>query len=238
MQKKPIARWTIGNTTLDGYKCLNLSIDSFLKFYEMDIVICYNTKIENLPKNLHKFSLLDQTNYENSEPKPKGVAWKLYPPRIDIDRHEICIDNDIVFNDRIKQIDDFLNNKSTLLLEDLSRTYGRFEKHVPPGFRINSGIYGMPPGFDFESFVKFYSGNEWQKNAFNQHDKSETFDEQGIVALALLNHSSYIIIPKDTVTNCEHYLVEGKANHFIGLNRRNFHQPFRLYLSTKKKIQM
>lgn len=237
MKTKPIVRWTIGKTTLDGYKCLDLSISSFLNFYDADVVVCCNTGI-NLPDSVKKYPILDQTKYLDIGPNPKGVAWKLYPPRIDVNRYEICIDNDIVFNEKISQIDEFLNSSSTLLLEDCSRTYGRFEKHVPPKFQINSGIYGMPPGFDFESYVKFYSGNEWQKNAFNQHDQSETFDEQGIVALALLNHSSYIIIPKNIVTNCEHHLVEGKANHFIGLNRRNFHSSFKLYLSQNKKIQM
>jgi hypothetical protein len=234
----PIARWTIGKTNSDGYECLKMSIESFLRFYDAEVVICHNAPVESLPVDLRRFRLIDQSLHLDVGPQPKGVAWKLYPPRIDINCHEICIDNDIVFNTEIKEINKFFKLKCTLMLEDNSRTYGRFEKHVPPGFKINSGIYGMPPGFDLESFVRFYSGENWEKNAFYQHDKSETFDEQGIVALALLSHPDYLIIPNKTVANCEHVFTEAKGNHFIGLNRRNFHGPFRLYRSLSQKLQM
>ena len=238
MIKIPIARWTIGSTNSDGYRCLEMSIDSFLKFYDAEVILCHNVPAKLLPIGLKRFNLIDQYFHLEIGPEPKGVAWKLYPPRIDLNRHEICIDNDIVFNENIKEIDEFLKSKCTLMLVDNSRTYGRFEKHVPPGFKINSGVYGMPPGFNLESFVSFYGNEGWDKNAFFNHDKSETFDEQGLVAMALLSHPRYIIIPNTTITNCENVLVEGKGNHFIGLNRRDFHAPFRLYRSLNKKIQM
>jgi hypothetical protein len=235
---KPIARWTIGESTKDGYECLEMSINSLLNFYDFDIIICHNINIKKLPTFVKKFNLLDQSRYVNLKPKPKGVAWKLYPPRIDLNNHELSIDNDIVFNEKINEINEFLKCNKTLMLEDTCRAYGRFDKHINSKMQINSGIYGMPPKFDFESYVKFYSGNEWQKNAFYQHDKSETFDEQGLVALALSNNSNYIIIPNTTVTNCENNLIKGKGNHFIGLNRRRFHAPFRLYKSLNQKLQM
>ena len=143
-----------------------------------------------------------------------------------------------MFNEEIEQINEFLNSNTTLLLEDKGRTYGRFEKHVPPGFKINSGIYGMPPGFDLEPFIKFYSGDQWEKNALYEHDKNETFDEQGIIALALLSHKRYIIIPNNIITDCEHVLNQGKAHHFIGLNRKKFHEPFILYKNLNKKTHL
>jgi hypothetical protein len=232
---KPLARWTIGKTNKDGYECLSLSIASFLRFYDADVVICHNCPLSELPAVLQQFKLVDQTQHLNVGPEPKGVAWKLYPPRLDKNRHEICIDNDIVFNEPIEQIKTFFDSNCTLLLECISRTYGRFEKHVPPGFQINSGIYGMPPGFDLEPFIRFYAGDEWEKNALHQHDKNETFDEQGIIALALLTYSRYLIIPNKDITNCELQLTPSKGNHFIGLNRRKFHYPFRLYRSLKQK---
>jgi len=235
---KPLTRWTIGESTKDGYECLEMSIDSFLNFYETEVVICHNISVNKLPKFVKKFNLIDQSKFLNLKPKPKGVAWKLYPPRIDQNNYEISIDNDIVFNKKIKEINEFLKSNKTLILEDTCRAYGRFDNHINSQIKINSGIYGMPPGFDFESYVKFYAGEEWQKNAFYQHDKSETFDEQGIVALALSNHSNYIIISNKKVTNCENSFVEGEGNHFIGLNRKKFHAPFRLYKSFKQKIQM
>lgn len=235
---KAIARWTIGDTNPDGYECLFLSISSFLKHYDVEVVICHNCEESKLPSKTKQFRLINQKNIKVDGPVPIGVAWKLYPPRIDKNRHEICIDNDLVLNAQIDKISAFLESDSTLLLEDKGRTYGRFEKHVPANFCINSGIYGMPPQFDLDSYVKFYSGTSWQKNAFNQHDKNETFDEQGLVALALLNHKRYFIIEKETITNCEYHLIEGKGYHFIGLNRRVHHAPYRLYRSLKKKLYL
>ncbi len=235
---RPLVRWTIGNTTPSGYQCLDLSIKSILRFYDVEVAICYNCDLKDLPLYLHHYPLINQKDHLDCGPTPIGVSWKLYPPRLVIDRHELAIDNDIVLNEKIKEIDDFFENDCTLLLEGDSRTYGRFEKHIPPAFQINSGIYGMPPKFDFKKYVKFYSGTEWQKNALYEHDKSETFDEQGLVALALLDHPRYVIIPNIVVTNCEKRLIPGKGYHFIGLNRRRFHQPFRLYNSLNCKIHL
>lgn len=235
---KPLAKWTIGNTTKDGYDCLLLSINSFLKFYDVKVAICYNCNEKQLPKELKNFNLINQKEYLKIGPKPMGVAWKLYPPRLDLNNHEISIDNDIVFNARIKEIDTFFSSSSTLLLEDKGRTYGRFESHVPPNFNINSGIYGMPPNFNLESFILFYAGEEWQKNALYEHDKNETFDEQGLIALALLSNKDYIIIPNKTITDCQYSVIEGLGHHFIGLNRKKYHGPFRLYKSMQKKLYL
>jgi hypothetical protein len=234
---KPIARWTIGNTTKDGYRCLTESIFSFLSFYDAEVIICHNCDPINLPDRVLRFRLFDQRHFA-SEAKyaPKGVAWKLYPPRIDKTRHEIVVDNDIVFLKPIKQIEEFFNSDCTLLLEGDSRTYGRFEKHVPPGVQINSGIYGMPPGFDLNTHCDFFAG-EWEKNAFGEHDKNETFDEQGLVAFALLSHKKYVIIPNTSVANCERQLQnQSDAYHFIGLNRKTFHKSYRIYKSTETKL--
>lgn len=235
---KPLARWTIGETTDDGYKCLMLSIESFTKFYDIEVVILHNCHEDYLPKYLKQYKLINQINHLQIGPEPKGVAWKLYPPRLDKTRHEISIDNDIVLNEKIQEIEKFFESNSTLLLEDKGRTYGRFNSHVPPNFHINSGIYGMPPNFDLEPFVKFYAGDKWEKNALFEHDKNETFDEQGLIALALLSHKDYIIISNKKITNCEYAIEKGQGHHFIGLNRKKFHNSFRLYQSLNKKIHL
>jgi hypothetical protein len=236
---KPLARWTIGNTTKDGWDCLKMSIESFVRYYDVDVEICFNCDVLNLPTISAKFRLFDQRSCRpDGWPEAKGVAWKLYPPRLNINRHEIQIDNDIVLNDRIEEIDRFFISDCTLLLEGNSRTYGRFEKHVPVGYQINSGIFGMPPGFDLANYIDFLVGVEWEKNALGEHDKNETFDEQGIVAFALLSYKTFVIIPQSKITNCEHKLVDGQGHHFIGLNRRNFHWPYRLYKCRNHKLYL
>jgi hypothetical protein len=234
--QKPLARWTIGPVQPDGFRCLEESIHSFTKFYDLDVVVCFNCNPNNLAALVGKFPLIDQSKYINSCPvQPKGVAWKLYPPRLTVDRHELIIDNDIILSEKVPQIDEFLGSNSTLLLEEASRTYGRFEKFVPPKLCINSGIYGMPPYFDLQKYVDFYATDEWQKNALGEHDKSETFDEQGLIAFALSSHPNKIMIPATVIINCEHQLNSSKGMHFIGLNRRKFHFPFRLYKYSKTK---
>ena len=235
-----VARWTIGPTTPEGLKCLELSIESFLSLYDAYPVLCYNCCNANLGPILEKFQhleLLDQTKII-SEIKPIGVAWKLHPTRVYPDSHEISIDNDIVFNERIPEIDEFFKGNGTLLLEGSSRNYGRFEKHVPKGFRINSGIYGMPPGFNLQKYFDFYLGamGQWEINAFGEHKQNKTFDEQGFVATALLNSPKFAIIPESTVTNCERHLINGKGCHFIGLNKVINHRPFRDYRLKKARM--
>lgn len=203
-----------------------VSIASFLHFYpDVEVVVCFNCE-ENqltwLPSFVKKY---DQHHHCQDALPPMGVAWKLYPPRLDRDRHELFIDNDIVFLERIPEIDRFFDNDTTLLLEGLSRNYGRFDQHVPKHC-INSGIFGCPPGFNLDKYVKFFGGIKWQENAFGDHAASKTFDEQGLVALALLDYPKYVIIPKDTVTNCEWRLEKSSGVHFIGLNRRPHHRPW------------
>jgi hypothetical protein len=229
-----LARWTIGKTKADGYRCLKESIESFLSLYEAEVVICHNCEAEMLPDL--PYPLYDQR--KNYTIEPMGVAWKLYPPRISPEKHEICIDNDIVFMKKIKQIDKFIANDCTLLLEGDGRVYGRFEKHVPPEYEINSGVYGMPPNFDLERYVNFYANKPWEENALGVHADSKTFDEQGIVALALLDYQKTLIIPKSSITNCEHQYIPSDGMHFIGLNRRNFHRPYKEHQNRLRKTHL
>ena len=220
-----LARWTIGNTTAAGYECLKESISSFKKLYECNVIVCHNCDPTVLNGITH--DLFDQrSTASTAQIKPAGVSWKLYPPRIDESVHEIVIDNDIIFRNRIKEIDTFLDNDCTLLLQDDTRTYGRFDKFVPMGYEINSGIYGMPPNFSLQKYVNFYCRTDWVKNALGSNKESITFDEQGLVALSLLDYHNFLIIPNTSVTNCEHNLKIADAMHFIGLNRRSFHRPF------------
>lgn len=236
---KPLARWTIGKVKPDGFDCLVESVDSFLKFHDVDVIICHNCKKEDLPHTLLQYPLLDQENFSKScNILPKGVAWKLYPPRLDENRHEIVIDNDIIFNDKIEQIDKFFENDCTLLLQGEGRTYGRFDKFVPKGFDINSGIYGMPPKFNIKSYIDLFAGVEWENNALGEHKESYTFDEQGLVAFSLLSYHSCIIIPNSIIVDCGNFLQSGKGYHFMTLNRREFHRPYRLYKSMSKKIYL
>ena len=237
-----IARWTIGPVSQAGYECLALSIASFqLHHPNTKIVICHNCPKINCQNVVSRFPeaiFIDQRSYAQSDIPPMGVAWKLYPPRISPDDHELCIDNDIIFTEPLDEIEDFYQGNHTLLLEGLTRNYGRFEPHVPQPYCINSGVYGMPPNFNFDKYLNFYVTKSWETNAFGPHAASKTFDEQGIVALALLSYGKFVIISGSVLTNCERHLMLGKGLHFVGLNRNQFHEPYRLFKSTLRKMYL
>ncbi len=234
--QKPIVRWTIGNTTPDGYLCLKLSIESFLRLYNADVVILHNCDKSKIPECLHCYNLIDQKQLIHSGPPPMGVAWKLYPGRLDLNRYEISIDNDLIIHERIDTIDRFLSSNSVLLLEDIGRTYGRFQNLVRQDLFINSGLYGMPPQFDLQSYINHFGGKAWQKNAFGYNDSSETFDEQGLVALALSQYPQLCVVSKHDILDSRYVYEKSKGNHFIGLNRSIHHIPFRVFYSENSQI--
>lgn len=223
---KPIIRWTIGNVKPAGYDCLFQSIINFRKLYDAEIVVYYNgnQKLNFCNTNIQ---CVDQFKIFG-EHTTRGVAWKLYPPRINIERHELFIDNDLIIENKIQEIDDFFNQTDyTLLLEGIARNYGKFENHVPNGYKINSGLFGIPPGFNLNKFIQFY-GDNW----------SGHFNEQGLVAMALLSSKKYIIIPNNKITNCETRFKPASGMHFVGLNRSEKHQPWSDYKLCKTPIYL
>lgn len=218
---KPLVRWTIGPVKPAGYEALRISITKFVSLYDVEIAICYNGH-----PPIHRDDIL---LVKQESEKAKGVAWKLYPPRLDISRHELFIDNDLILHERIDQIDDFFASDSTLLLEGLFRNYGRLDKDVPQGYRINSGLFGIPPGFDLKVWLDFY-GENWEANA---NPASFTFDEQGLIAASLLRYKRFNVIPNDVITDCGTHFLESKGMHFVGLNRQERHKPWNDYLARK-----
>lgn len=232
---KPLVRWTIGDVRPAGYECLAWSIEKFTQLYNVDVKICHNCDVEKL-SNFPSEWLFDQR--QEWIVKPEGVAWKLYPPRLSTNRHELLIDNDIIIEEKIKEIDDFFDSDCTLLLEDVTRNYGKFENHVPPNYQINSGIYGMPPNFNLAKYIDFYVGTEWEINAKGEYAESRTFDEQGLVAISLLNYKNFVIIPNTSVIICEREYKKGSGMHFIGLNRKKHHRPFQIFKTHRNKFYL
>lgn len=224
------ARWTIGPVQPAGFECLRLSICNFARLYDAELVICHNglsdvqvDSISDLPARL-----IRQEDEQYVGDKPIGVAWKLTPACLDPTRHEVFIDNDLILTDRLNEMDTFLtNNETTLLLEAESRHYGRFEKHVPRGYNINSGLFGVPPNFNLAGYIALWG--QWDENCPNP---SRTWDEQGLVASALIHGGKSIIVPETTVTNCHSELLWATGMHFVGLNRREYHRPFAEYRSS------
>lgn len=230
---KPLVRWTIGPVSANGFECLARSIDKFRRLYDIEPIVCHNS----IPSEEIDFllslgvRLYCQDTQADLSVRPMGVSWKLYPPRLTFDRHELFIDNDLVIEQHIPEIDQFFQGRKTLLLEGESRNYGAFDRHVPLNQNINSGVFGLPPGFDFKKHVDFLVQN-WEENC---NTSSKTFDEQGVVAAALLTEP-HLIIPRTILTNCEVHYRPAAGMHFVGLNRSYFHQAYADYRASTVKL--
>lgn len=198
---------------------LEESIRLFKKLYpEFDLIVCYNEiSKERLPKDIEFFF---QTHDCCSIPvKPKSInAWKLFPPRLRIDSHEIFIDNDMIICGRIPQITEFLSAKRPFCYGNYDERpfpYGSFAKLFTktsgPQFKLNSGIFGLPPGYDFEKDL-VYNIERSQLSEWGY------FDEQGLVATCLLDKDP-IFIGLEDVSNCWLKFEIGRHGfHFCGHN--------------------
>jgi len=215
---KPLFRWTIGGRLCnDSIEILNQSIYLISKCYpEADAIVCYNG-IEKSQLQKIKAELYEQHHVPEMEYPPKKEMWKMYPPRLRPEGHEIVLDNDVLIFSRIKEIDLFLSGNYTLMLRGRARAYGKYDHKVPQPHAINSGLYGLPPNFDLASKIKECCKEdkirEWEKWC----------DDQGVIAYSLFQ-TDYIIIEPDVILN---YFPEYthplpfniKGVHFQGLNR-------------------
>jgi len=129
---KPLFRWTIGGRLCnDSIEILNQSIYLISKCYpEADAIVCYNG-IEKSQLQKIKAELYEQHHVPEMEYPPKKEMWKMYPPRLRPEGHEIVLDNDVLIFSRIKEIDLFLSGNYTLMLRGRARAYGKYDHKVP-----------------------------------------------------------------------------------------------------------
>jgi len=225
---KPIIRWTIGNVYPNGLYSLKVSIKLFSELYpNFDLYVCYNNIDNPCLKELKTLGvkLINQEKHIDSLAyKPKLATWKLFPPRLNINTHEIVVDNDLIIKKECPFIEEFINGKHTLLCEGKHRLFGRFEKYVPKNYKINCGLYGMPPKFDFQKEIS---------NILAQDKKEFTnfFDDQGLVAACLTKIKHEVISRKDiSITEAKEKLIDGEYGiHFVQLNREKIHKGWNQY---------
>lgn len=250
MELKPLFRWTIGPVSKNGFLILEESIRQIRRIYEdkFDLMICYNQINVDSLNYLRKYevSFYDQTKYKKIPFKAKGEIWKIYPPRLRLKTHEIIADNDLILLDAIPEIDQFLKEDATLLLEareGMKRYYGKFDKFVPKPYVINTGFYGMPPQFNLYKKIRHMCKEIKQKEWLQDRTKG-LYDDQGIIAATLLSYKKFIIIKHPTILN--YNLSLGKFNgdknkikgiHFVGANIKK-HPAWMEYQRSQKKIHL
>ncbi len=232
---KPLARWTIGPVSSLGFDILKTSVKMFAdKYPEFDRVVCFNHidrgKLYALDAELidqHSesqiFALRDPDS--NGE-EASGCGWKLVPPRLRPDAHELWIDNDIVIMERIATIDQWLGLNTGIISSGIGRNrmYGRFDKAVPDHLHLCAGLFGLPPQFDFERAI-FWAKDELPLGGY---------DEQGLTTSIVTSIDGLLIVPPVDLLIVEDVAelpsILPKGLHFVGANRKPWHRAWSHFL--------
>jgi hypothetical protein len=148
----------------------------------------------------------------------EGVAWKFAPLRIAPDRFELALDNDCILWDLPLALEhwfDLSEPPRTIIAADTRRMLGQFERFCSPDPR-NSGIRGLPPGFDLESRLR---------DLLDSHpvQLASELDEQGLQVAAVTRDIECDVVQIDEVSICSpfpgHSPLPGRCGaHFVGLN--------------------
>lgn len=216
MAQKPLLRWTIGPVNPLGFEILGHSVRRFQSFQnDFDLLICHNqldaSQLEILKRLDIQLYCQDEYVSKLIFP-PEGCGWKLYPPRLRPDAHEVIMDNDLVLFDDIC-LKKFVGEDCLLITEANGRRLGNFDSSVPAGVKINSGLIGLPPGFDFEKEIL-----EMQAASGRQRFEG-FFDEQGLVA-AVVSKYRYTLISLDEIWVCSDQLrLTPVGIHFVRANQ-------------------
>lgn len=207
---KPLFRWIIGDVQKEGFCILYESIRNILKFYkkEFDFLICsnavnLNSKIElqrisqRFKIDIYEQSWIDLPIDESFVFKKQnsirdGTFWKICPPRMRLGSHEIICDNDIVFTQPIKSINEFLEKEVVLMMKEDAFCVGKYFKLFKDNENYNSGFYGLPPNYDFEKELK----QNWEDNG--RYNGLLWRDEQGLVT-STLKKQEHITIKSDEI---------------------------------------
>lgn len=221
--KKPLIRWTIGPAHPLGYECLEKSIQLWKKIFKnkFDIVVCHNQQNSHQLNILKKLEvdLICQENYAcEIKIKPKDSFWKLYPPRLRLESHEIFIDNDLLIFKKFNLLEEFLVNEDLIICtEGHKRFYGNFLKLIKTNNNINTGFFGLPPFFDLKNELNKFIENQGNTE-IKLHD-----DDQGIL-MSIFQNYNIKTINTNTISICNPllnfapYKIGTSGVHFTSLN--------------------
>jgi len=234
---KPLIRWIVGPVSEQGLEILELAISRFKMVYghlDLDLCVCYNQIKFDVIAHLEKYGVTfyNQHKYNGIKIPPKGEMWKIYPPRLRKDAHELIIDNDLVIFEPVSEIAEFLEGKVPIILSGRGRRryYGQFDGVVPEGVQLSTGMFGFHPGFDFNEIVQVMCElnpmNEWMQNR-----RLGLYDDQGLIAHAVTKDHEPIVVPQESIFNFNPKMkniipIEAKGAHFVGANvRRSWLHP-------------
>ncbi len=253
--QKPLFRFTVGATTQQGLDILEESVFRTMRALgetNWDWMICYNNLnstqqeflkyiVQGRPISLYpqSWTSCPVDDHIWSPVKPDGsievdgsncggTMWKVCPARLRYDSHEIIMDNDIIILKQLPQIEQFLSSiKRTLILEEPIRYYGRYANLISFDDRMNSGIIGLPPNYDFGKEIR----KSWEENS--KHTRITQEDEQGLLTYTLQKQPN-IRIPKEDVRelladDSPRTITNENGIHFCQANRTDEHKTWQKY---------
>lgn len=223
--QRPLMRWTMGNVSEAGWECLSESIRVTTKVYpEFDFVICHNNLSSEQVTRLSKMGIQLYCqkkeeiviNYRSDEKTIESVVdyfWKLAPPRLRPEAHEVWIDNDIIISERIEEIDNWLESDVPIISQSYGRElYGSYDKDIPQGLALCAGFFGLPPHFQFEEKLRELTKNK----------KIRGHDEQGLMAKLIIDQKDWKGIRPWALAQLGWWDLVKKipsGSHFIRLNQ-------------------
>jgi hypothetical protein len=230
MALKPIGvRWTIGDVSAAGFEALQFSIWSAWNVFgdRADYAVCVNTiavdaarsqagPVPGIVRWLEVTERVPEWLKRHVDPQmAEGVAWKFAPVRLFPEAYEISFDNDVILWTMPEAMRWWLEDGSgCLLAEDVQRCFGQFSNACDCG-PVNSGIRGLPPGFDLEARLRDMLRGVVMRSEL---------DEQGLQACALCDPKMFLVSTRD-VSICSpfpaHQQRLGQCGvHFVGLNAK------------------
>jgi hypothetical protein len=224
-------RWTVGDVSSRGFEALKLSILGAHAVFgpEAGYVVGVNTIDVPTAKAAVGSAARFVDWYDANDRIPhwlrshlgigmaEGVAWKFSPVHLFPDRHCLALDNDVILWRMPPSVRAWLQEAdSALIAEDVKGCYGQFADLCPATSR-NSGIRGLPPGYDLEERLR-------RLLAQTQITLSSETDEQGL-QVAVLSREKHHVVGLDEVAICgyfrPHLLELGSCGaHFVGVNAR------------------
>lgn len=220
---KALARWTIGNCEELGFEILEESVRKFSEIYpEFDKIICHNSLSTNQLKKIKKINAIkyQQGKKDCVVPIGKqeftgdnwGCGWKLCPSRLNLDKYELWIDNDVVIHKKIPLIDQWLNFNFAIIAEGVNRLYSVFDEEINTKEKMCAGFFGLPPQLDMKTLII---------ESYNKYNiPLGEFYEQGLV-VKFITMMNYKIIPLNWLSNAEYeYDAKASGHHFVGANRQ------------------
>lgn len=254
---KPLFRFTVGNCLQQGLDILAESINRTTKALGIDNwdwVVCYNgvnkddllflqkaignRPIQLISQNWATCPVNDNMqsprrsdgSFEWNGNRCGGTMWKVCPPRMRMESHEVVMDNDIVLLKKFPQFDEFLaSSDKALILEEPIRFYGRYDCLFGSNdVFLNSGLMGYPPNYDYGMEIF----NNWEKHG--RYMNLTQADEQGLL-MYTLNQIPSVRIKKDQMVEVLHRDFQTKLTgkeegiHFTQANRIPNHHSWKKY---------